>query len=236
MNRGKGVNKIDTILFDVGWPIIDETEAHRAWNQHLRKRISEIRNKGVSEVVVSMYESQAVECYAPSMFSYVIWHLVHPDKEAFYMLRSEFDNFDFFKYYSIQPDAAEILSRLHGTFKLGLAANQPQRALDYLDSNGILKYFDSARVSDEIGYSKPDVRMFLRVLESLGSRPEQSVMVGDRQDNDIVPAKQIGMTAIRLLVGPHRDQKVRYPKENPDYTINKLPDILILPFVSEKLK
>lgn len=230
------MSEIDTILFDVGWPIIDETEAHRAWNQHLRKRIGEIRNKGVSEAVVWMYESQAVECYAPSMFSYVIWHLVHPDEEAFYELRSEFDNFDFFRYYSIQPDAVEVLSRLHGTFKLGLAANQPQRALDYLDSSGILKYFDSARVSDEIGYSKPDVRMFLEVLNDLGADPKRAAMIGDRQDNDIVPAKQIGMTAIRLLVGPHRDQKVRYPKENPDYTINKLSDILSLPFVNRKLK
>ena len=124
------MTEINSILFDVGWPIIDETEAHQAWNQHLKKRIAEIRNKGVSDAVISMYEAKAVECYAPSLFSYVIWHLIHPDAEMFYRLRSEFDNFDFFEYYSIQPDAAEVLSKLHGKFKLGIAANQPRRALD----------------------------------------------------------------------------------------------------------
>ncbi|PKK82989.1 MAG: hypothetical protein CVT49_10610 [candidate division Zixibacteria bacterium HGW-Zixibacteria-1] len=227
---------INTILFDIGWPIIDETGAHRAWNGYLRKRINELKGKSVSEAAIKKYEAKAVECYAPSLFSYVIWQLVKPNEDAFYMLRSEFDNFKPFDHYRLQPGIAEILGKLHGKFKLGFAANQPQTVLDYLDSHGILRFFDSVKVSDEIGYSKPDVRMFLKILENLGSLPEESAMIGDRQDNDMVPAKMIGMTAIRLNVGPHRDQKIRYPKEKPDFIINKLIDLYEIPFIAARMK
>ena len=228
--------QINTILFDIGWPIIDETEAHRAWNEHLRKRIYAIRGKSVSDAVIRKYEAKAVECYVPSLFSYVIWQLVKPNEDAFYMLRSEFDNFRPFEYYRLQSGIMEVLSKLHGKFRLGFAANQPKSVHDYLADAGILKFFESREVSDDIGYSKPDVRMFLKILENLGAKPEETAMIGDRQDNDIVPAKMIGMTAVRINVGPHRDQKIRTPKEKPDCIINKMVDLLEIPFIAARLK
>ncbi|MEW5923180.1 MAG: HAD family hydrolase [Candidatus Zixiibacteriota bacterium] len=229
------MTKINTILFDIGWPIIDETEAHRAWNEHLRRRIYAIKGKSVSEAAIKKYEAKAVECYAPSLFSYVIWQLVKPNEDAFYLLRSEFDNFRPFEHYRIQPGIIDVLSKLHGKFKLGFAANQPKVVQDYLNEMGILKFFDSREVSDDIGYSKPDMRMFLKILENLDSKPEETAMIGDRQDNDIVPAKMIGMTAIRINVGPHRDQKIRVPREKPDYIINRMVDLLEIPFIAERL-
>jgi len=227
---------IDTILFDIGWPIIDESESHRAWNEYLRQRIGETKGRKVSDAEIKSFEMEAVGCYAPSMFSYVIWRLTGPEKELFYKLRAEFDNFDFYEYYRIQPEAIDLLARLHTKFKLGIAANQPKAVHKYLEEEGLLKFFDSKMVSDEIGYSKPDVRMFLKVLENLDSIPESSAMVGDRQDNDIIPAKLIGMKTIRLLIGPHRDQKVRYPNEGPDYAIDRLSDLLDIPFISNRLQ
>lgn len=227
---------ITTILVDIGWPIIDESEIHRNWNEHLKKRMKELKGRAILDSEIASFESDAVRCYAPSMFSYVIWQLVNPDKELFYKLRTEFDNFDFNKYSRIQPGAVDVLENLHRRFKLGIAANQTQAVHRFLKEAGVLKFFDSNLVSSEIGYSKPDIRMFLKVLENLGSQPEESVMVGDRQDNDIVPAKLIGMKTVRILVGPHKEQVVRYPKEEPDCTIDKIKDLLDISFVSTRLE
>ncbi len=129
----------------------------------------------------------------------------------------------------------EILEKLHGRFKLGIAANQQNTVLDYLEKEEILQYFDSREVSERIGFNKPDIRMFLKVLENLGSKPEESIMVGDRQDNDIVPAKLIGMKTVRLLVGFHKTQDIRYPKEDPDFTITKIEDLLRIPPIGNTL-
>ncbi len=230
------MRKITTILFDVGWPIIDETTVHRKWNEHLRKRIMELLGKSISGKDIKVLESDAVTCYAPSLYSYVIWQLVKPDENLFYKLRGEFDSFDFARYSRIQPEAAEIIPRLHGHFKLGLAANQPLTVHEFLNKAGLLRYFTSALVSADIGYTKPDLRMFLKVLENIGSKPEESVMVGDRQDNDIVPARLIGMKTVRLRIGPHRDQKIRFPKEAPDYELTSLRELLSIPFIRSELK
>ena len=50
--------------------------------------------------------------------------------------------------------------------------------------------------SAEEGVSKPDRRIFEIALERSGCKPENAVMIGDRIDNDIVPAKQLGMKTI----------------------------------------
>jgi len=229
------MSRLTAILFDIGWPIIDETEMHKAWNQHLKVLMQKITGRLISDAEIEKYESEAVRCYAPSLFSYVIWQLAKPDEGLFYRLRGEFDRFDFCSMYSLQPDAIATLRALHQRFKLGIAANQPENALRYLKKLGILEFFDSCRVSGEIGFSKPDVRLFLRVLDDLKSKAEESIMVGDRIDNDIIPAKLVGMRTILISVGPHRHQEPRYPNENPDFRVSALSEILSLPPICGQL-
>lgn len=185
-----------------------------------------------SDAMLAEAETAGVNCYAPSLFTYMIWHLVNPDLEAFYAIRDKFHRFYSTREFRLQPGIREVLDRLAGRFKFGLAANQPVAIYDFLDGEGILKFFDSAQVSGEIGFTKPDIRMFLAVLRNLKAEPEESLMVGDRQDNDIVPAKLIGMKTVRLLAGPHRTQPVRYPTETPDYTIERITELPDLPVLA----
>ncbi len=229
------MEKLTTILFDVGWPIIDETEVQKFWNDLLKRLIKEKAGRTVTDAELSKYENEAIICYAPSIFSYVIWQLVKPDRKIFYDIRKSFYGTSFVEYYRIRPGVIEVLKKLHGKFKLGIAANQPETVYEFLEKEGILHFFNSTQVSDEIGFSKPDIRMFLKVLENLGSKPQESLMVGDRPDNDIVPARLIGMKTVRLLVGPHKNQQIRYPLEEPDYSIKKLSDLLDISLIANKL-
>ncbi|MGH2610757.1 MAG: HAD family hydrolase, partial [Tepidiformaceae bacterium] len=66
------------------------------------------------------------------------------------------------------------------------------------------------------GYLKPDVRLFLRACEDLGVAPQECIMVGDRINNDIFPAKLLGMTAVLFRTGRHIEQQPRSWEEAPD--------------------
>jgi HAD superfamily hydrolase (TIGR01549 family) len=229
------MEKITTILIDVGWPIVDETEVQVFWYDNIKRLVEKSTGRIVTDADITKLENNAITCYAPSVFSYILWQLVKPDRELFYKIRQSFYSASYVQYYRIQPGVKELLQKLHGRFKLGIAANQPEQAYEFLEKEGILQYFDSAQVSDEIGFAKPDLRMFQKVLDNLGSKPEESLMVGDRPDNDIVPAKALGMKTVRLLAGMHKIQQIRTPIEEPDYTIDKITDLLDIPLISNNL-
>ena len=48
------------------------------------------------------------------------------------------------------------------------------------------------------GAAKPDLKAFLAVLAKMKADPEETVMVGDSLENDILPARALGMKAILL--------------------------------------
>jgi putative hydrolase of the HAD superfamily len=227
---------ITTILFDLGGPLIDDDSGIEAWHEHLRRLLLERRGKTVTDAEIKTALSRAVECYAPSFISYIIWQLSKPDKNLFSELRAECDRFPFSDYFRIRPGARETLERLHGCFKLGLAANQRKSIREYLERENVLHFFDSTLVSEDLNFTKPDLRHFWEVLERLGSKPGEAMMIGDRQDNDIVPARLLGMTAVRVLVGLHRKQVVRYPREEADYEVSDTSSILSIPLISNSLR
>ena len=227
---------ITTILFDLGGPLIDDDAGIEAWHEHLRRLLLERRGKTVTDSEIEAALSRAVECYAPSFISYIIWQLSKPDKNLFFELRAECDRFPFSSYFRMRLGAQEVLQQLHGHFKLGLAANQRKSIREYLEKENILQFFDSTLVSEDLNFTKPDLRHFWGVLERLGSKPQEAMMIGDRQDNDSVPARLLGMTAVRVLVGPHREQAVRYAREEADYEVPDISSILSMPLISNSLR
>jgi FMN phosphatase YigB (HAD superfamily) len=51
-------------------------------------------------------------------------------------------------------------------------------------------------ISEEVGVTKPDPRIFGIALDRLGQRPESTVMVGDAWGTDIVGAHAAGLHAV----------------------------------------
>jgi len=52
------------------------------------------------------------------------------------------------------------------------------------------------------GVAKPDPAFFQRVIDAAGETPESIAYVGDRMDNDVLPARAAGMVAVMLRRGP----------------------------------
>ena len=109
--------------------------------------------------------------------------------------------------------------------RLGIVANQPQAARERLARAGIGDLFEYQGLSGLTGFSKPDPRAFEAAAEALGLKPADCAMVGDRIDNDIVPAKALGMATILLRGGRHRRQRPRSPVEEPDAVVTDVLEL-----------
>ena len=106
----------------------------------------------------------------------------------------------------------EVIEDAAQHFKLGLIANQPNEVIPILEKEGVLKYFDVNAISAIAGFSKPDLRIFKYACEAAQCQPHQAVMIGDRIDNDIIPANVLGMTTIWLRIP--MEEKGYQPKDS----------------------
>src|SRR5262249_36509200 len=133
-------------------------------------------------------------------------------------VRAMVGNLDVFQ---LRPDIDGLLRRLRQRgLKLGIVANQPEKARKRLARAGIGDCFDYQGLSGLTGFSKPDPRAFQAAAEALGVPSAGCIMVGDRIDNDIAPAKALGMAAILMRGGRHRRQRPRTPAEAPDAIVS----------------
>jgi len=56
--------------------------------------------------------------------------------------------------------------------------------------------------SSMLGVDKPSPQFFQKILELSGLHAEETAYVGDRVDNDVIPAQAAGMTAVFVERGP----------------------------------
>jgi len=103
-------------------------------------------------------------------------------------------------YYIPVLGARPVLETLVGCYRLAIAANQPPSCRTMLQHFQLLSFFDVVGLSDEMGLAKPDPRFFQFLLEQAGVAAAEALMIGDRTDYDIGPAKQLGMKTIRLIL------------------------------------
>lgn len=97
--------------------------------------------------------------------------------------------------------------------------------LTKLQNCGIYDYFDIIVSSEEVGFNKPDVRIFRHAMTLAGAKPEHSVMIGDDMNVDVIGAERAGMFGI------HFDPEERLKKKN-DFRIRDLGELPeILPWV-----
>lgn len=126
----------------------------------------------------------------------------------------------------LYPDTKMVLEIMSKKYKLGVIANQVAGTKDRLDNWGIGKYFDVVVASAEADCSKPDLKIFNLALEQAECKPNEAVMIGDRLDNDVVPAKQLGMKTVWVRQGFAKYQSISNETEKPDFIIDSIGDIL----------
>lgn len=101
----------------------------------------------------------------------------------------------------LYPDALGCLERVRALgLRVGIVGNQTA-ALEQWARDASLPA-DVISSSGSLGVSKPDPRFFACVVELAGCSPGEVAYVGDRVDNDVLPAAAAGLVAIHVRRGP----------------------------------
>ncbi len=127
---------------------------------------------------------------------------------------------------TLYADVDRVLRDLksHG-YKLGIIANQAPGAAERLSNWGIADCFSVIASSSELGVAKPDPQIFEKAIAMAGCTATQAVMIGDRLDNDIIPAKQYGMQTVWIRQGLAAYQPKELGDGYADYTIDNLSEL-----------
>lgn len=101
----------------------------------------------------------------------------------------------------LYPDAIGCLEALRAAgYRTGIAGNQPAQWAEHVRAMNLP--VDVVGCSGEWGAEKPSPEFFARVIEAAEAAPDEVAYVGDRLDNDVIPASEAGMVAVFLRRGP----------------------------------
>ena len=198
---------IRAIFFDVGETLIDETRLLHGWADTMGVDRAEFI--AVLDDIIAKGESYRL-----------VFERLRPGFDVRAAAAERKANGTDFRIEArdLYADARPCLSELtqDGWF-VGIAGNQPPTAKTALESFGL-----EARLittSAELGVDKPSPDFFRKTLaktlaESLATPafdPSEVLYVGDRLDNDVIPARGFGMKTALLERGPWGRNHVSWP-------------------------
>ncbi|MEV3978983.1 HAD family hydrolase [Nonomuraea sp. NPDC049758] len=212
------VKAVKAVVLDVGETLIDETRIWSRWADRLG--VSRFVLMGALGGMAALDRShrEAFELVRPGLdvqAEIAAWERDDPAG-----LRNHFDADDLY------PDVREALAALRAAgFQVIIAGNQPRRAFDALVAMDLP--VDSVHTSEGWGLSKPAPEFFAKVASVAGREPGEILYVGDRLDNDVLPAARAGMRTALLRRGPWGFLHAERPQAKAaDMIVDDLPALL----------
>ena len=221
---------LSAVLWDMGGPIDKETEYERLIDEDMRRAL---RDAGMNCTDAGFEEAArwAVASFAPNAYKAMVWKLssFRPEvaERAFEQVVADSDRRHAIRGgLELREGIGEILRALHGNgVPQGLVTNnEPSRVRADLARHGLDHCFRFAPPRNPPA-RKPSPEVFLDAAAALGVDPESCVVVGDRIDTDVVPARQLGMTAVLFGTGRHIQQQPRTWEEVPDHEVRDVPQL-----------
>lgn len=118
------------------------------------------------------------------------------------------------------PYSIEILEYLFLKYNLHIITNGfSEVQTTKLETSGMDKYFINVITSEEAGVKKPHPDIFKLAFTKAGALPEESIMIGDDYEVDIIGAKEVSMAQIFV------DHEKKYSKNQSTYYITNLREI-----------
>jgi len=181
---------VSAVFFDVGETLIDESRLWDRWAAYLGVPADLFRSALDDIIERGEHHRKVFERFRPGL-----------DLEAARRERAARDDFDVFDVTDAYPDVAACLKSLRQLgYAIGIAGNQPRSAEDALKAIGF--EVDVIASPASWGVEKPNPEFFAMLTE-LAKVPSSSIAyVGDRLDNDVLPARQAGMVAVHIERGP----------------------------------
>jgi len=217
---------ITWVFFDLGGTLLDDSALvsaiTRAYVELLNARghavtfeeFAEVRDLMIARQEHPLFRAAATTFTRDPVVTEEIWREVSPrvhgaevtDQHAF-------------------PEAAEVLEAASRHAGIGVIANQYRTVRDVLRRDGLDAFFRVLQISEEAGVSKPNPVIFERALRDAGCKPQEAVMVGDRIDFDVEPARALGFHTVRIKWGPFRNQFPIRAGQHPDVEVASLREV-----------
>lgn len=191
---------IRAVFFDVGETLVDETRQWTAWAEWLG--VTPLTFCGALGAVIERGERhrRVFDYFAPDI------DLAAEDAKR----RAAGKGYEI-EPRDLYPDALPTLAALKAQgLKVGIAGNQPERAEAALSSAGVSADYSASSARWDI--EKPSPRFFEKIVEISGLPPPEIAYVGDRLDNDVLPALEAGLFAVFLVRGPWGILHARRPE------------------------
>ena len=123
------------------------------------------------------------------------WHEIGPELGL-----NSVDEVDAFRYRyradeEINQGVLDLISRLHGNYKLAVLSNSPPGLSQWLADWNVLNFFDVVFCSGDEGIAKPDLRAFELTLERLGLKPNEAAFIDDTSEH-VEAARKLGLQGI----------------------------------------
>jgi FMN hydrolase / 5-amino-6-(5-phospho-D-ribitylamino)uracil phosphatase len=176
------------VVFDVGETLVDETRVWSTWADVVGiPRLTFMAVLGAVIANGGAHQSVFEELGLPH------WVDHRDELEASYGAIVDDD---------LYPDVRPAMTTLHELgYRMAIFGNQPARRT--ADLQALELPVETIAMSDEMALAKPDPAYFARVLELLGGPSSASVAhVGDRVDNDVLPAAAAGLRSVWIRRGP----------------------------------
>jgi HAD superfamily hydrolase (TIGR01549 family) len=203
------------LFFDLGNTLVSEEAATECRIRRLVDALARYGRRCSTGEVRSAFEEASAE-FAPRLVSRAIEKLFDDPEcrraiaaEAPYLKELE----------APYDEAQETLRVLSSCYEIGVIANQSVGTTERLTKWGLMPFVSTCLRSFELGIEKPDPAIFAMALDRAGCSPSQVVMIGDRLDNDVRPARLLGWKTIRVLQGFARFQSPRDSWDEPDLTV-----------------
>ena len=210
------------LFFDLGNTLINE---ERAWERRIQRLVTSLerygRRRAIEEVRAALRE--ASEDFAPRLITQAIKKLID-DLECRKLILAEarYDK----ELESPYEGAEQTLRKLSSRYRIGVIANQPAGTEERLAKWGLMPFISVCLSSTEVGLEKPDPAIFQLALSRSGCQSPQAVMIGDRLDTAIRPARLLGWKTIRIAQGFARFQSPRDGLDEADLTLANLKGLV----------
>lgn len=175
------------VCLDIGETLIDETRVWTTWAKVLGVTPLVLHAALGAAVAAGQSYPQALDRFDPS------WKSRVQEME---------DAFGGFVADDLYPDAISGLAAFgRAGLHVAVIGNQPATRTAQLRALGVRP--DVMVMSDELGAAKPAAAFYDAALAAMGGPPPGAVTyVGDRMDNDVVPAAANGLRTVHLRRGP----------------------------------
>ncbi|MGT2755554.1 HAD family hydrolase [Streptococcus ovuberis] len=204
------------VFFDIGSTLVDEEEAYQDFVKRCIERSSQYGIEISSKIFYAKMLEIAKQGGDPIND---VWKIFMPEgiKRPKWSHDSE----------KLYPNVALVLKQLRERYCLGVIANQGKGLEDRLEMFGIRASIDLIISSSDVGLKKPDPAIFQCALTLAGIPAQQAVYIGDRVDNDMIPAKCVGMKTIRVRQGLGKYAPEQSSLKS-DHQIDRITDLLTL--------